>query len=234
MIVLPKEIAPLFPLVLIVVVAAERVVGTEATVKEFAEALLVSARERPLEIVTAPNRVVPPKTPDKVIAPVPAVRVRACAPATLALIVPPNEMAPLFPLVSIVDVPDKVVGTVPLTVNEFAEMLLSIVRSVAPVAIEIAPSRVVPPIAPDKVIDPVPALNVIAWAPAVAPLTVPPKEILPLAALVLIVKVPVLFNVVALEEPIENEFAWMVVAEAPTEKFPLEIVRFPKRVAPTS
>ena len=128
-----------------------------------------------LELVLAaeklPNAVPPPTAADRVMLPDPDVKVRDCEPAVVALIVPPNEIAPPFALVLIVLLPAKIVGTAFVIMNKFAVMLLPIETELVPAADEIviAPSRVVPPTTPVKVTALLePEFKVNASAPAVA------------------------------------------------------------------
>ena len=113
----------------------------------------------------APRGVFPPMFPLSVIVELPDVRVRACNPAVIPLIVPPKDIASLLVPVLIVVVPTKVniAGTALLIVNPFAVILLSITTEPVPAADEMvmAPGRVVPPTIPVNVIVPaVPAFKV--------------------------------------------------------------------------
>ena len=155
--------------------------------------------------------VTPPTAPVKEIAPIPADNTRDCDPS----IVPPKKIAPLFTLVLMELDPVKIVGTTFVIVKEFAVMLLPIETLLVPAVDEIKmpPSLVVPPTTPVNVIAPLdPAFKVRACNPAAVPSIVPPKEIAPLFALVLIVVVPTKLNVVDTAFVIVKEFAVMLFA----------------------
>ena len=158
------------------------------TPAEAAPILLIEIADA-LLTVRLESAVDPPTIPVKVIAPVPAVRARDCAPLT----VPPKVIAPPVALVSIVLDPASVVGTALVITNELAVMFAPMLTLLVPALeeISIAPKRVEPPTAPVKVIAPVdPEFRVNAWDPAVVPLTIPPKVIAPPVALVSIVLDP--------------------------------------------
>ena len=140
---------------------------------------------RPAFVVVAekaPSAVVDPTFPARVMVPVPDVRVNACEPAVVPLIVPPKEITPLFVSVEIVVLAaSNVAGTAFVIVKEFAVMLLSIKTVPVPAAdaINRAPSLVVVPTVLENVIVPVvPAFKVSAWDPAPVALTTLVKEML--------------------------------------------------------
>ena len=115
-------------------------------------------------------------------------------------------------------------------VRMFPPILMAVTAASVLVA-EKAPSAVVPPTAPPRVIVELPAFKVKACDPAVVPLIVPPKEITPGAALVLIVTVPAV-NTVGMFETVK-EFAVIfppierVLAPDPVAE---EMVMAPSRV----
>ncbi len=153
--------APLLALVLIEL-APIKVTGTAfVIVNEFAVMLFarLTVDAGTEEIRRAPRGVVPPKAPERVIAPeVPAFNVKFCVP----LIVPPKEIAPLLALVSIMLAPVKVAGTGFVIVKELAVMLFARL-TVEHFTEEIrrAPRGVDPPKMPERVMAPeVPAFNV--------------------------------------------------------------------------
>jgi hypothetical protein len=239
----PKEITPLFVLVLIVVVPANTsVVGTTSEiVNEFAvilpptETALVPAAD---EINRSPSRVVPPTTPVNMIVPAePEFKVSPCDPAVVALsvvekVIPAPPALPPLLVVSKVPVPVKeaipVIPMVAPLVMMFPPMLMAVVVAFVDVA-EKTPSAVVLPIFPESVIAPVPDVKVSACDPVVVPSIVPPKEITPLFVLVLIVVVPAKTSVVGTTFVIVNEFAVILL--------PIETVLLPAvdemRIAPS-
>lgn len=175
---------------------------------------------------------VPPTAPEKVMRPVPATRLRVCAPAELPSTVPPKEMAPFAALVVMAVVPAKVRSVLVLlaAAKELAVMLLPMVRPVVLEEVqERAPRRVVAPTVLERVMAPAPAVRVRSWAPALEPLTVPPKEMAPPAALVLTVELPE--KSVFVVEAAVKEFAVMLLAtvspvgsEEVQEKAPTRVV----------
>ena len=107
------------------------------------------------------REVVAPAFPERLIVPDPAVKLSACVPAIDPLMVLLKEMAPLFALVSMVDV--LVSCAVPVKLKELAVMLPPIDSPTALVDVALkAPRRVVPPTTPERVIAPVPDVRVRA------------------------------------------------------------------------
>jgi hypothetical protein len=103
---------------------------------------------------------------------------------------------------------------------------------VPPVAVKLE-SRVVPPTIPVSVMAPVPDVKVTACDPAVDPLTVPPKVIAPLFALVSIVVVPAKENLVGMLFVITNEFAVILLLMTTEDPPPDdETNRAPSRFVP--
>lgn len=142
----PKEIAPLLPDVLMVVMPETvNVEGTLfASVQELAVTLPPKLKVPVADdaMSTLPSGVVSPRAPDKTIPPVPAFSVRPKVP----LMVPPNKIAPFEAEVSIVQAPDNVVGTLLVIVNELAVILLPRLNvPEAEEAIVTAASGVIPP-----------------------------------------------------------------------------------------
>jgi len=110
----------------------------------------------------------------------------------------------------------------------------TILRAVAPVFVVVAeklPRGVVLPIPPANVIAPVPDIKVRDCDPAVVPSIVPPKEIAPLLALVLITEDPA--KVVGTAFVIVNELA-VILLPIDTSLVPAvdEINRAPSCVVP--
>ena len=111
-------------------------------------------------------------------------RVNGRFPALEPLIVPPKAIdPPVKALASIVksDPSLSVVGTVPLTVNPLAWMLVTAALTVSPLAPELivrAPSGIDEPTLPDNVAAPV-VVSVKAWLPETVPSMVLPNEIGP-------------------------------------------------------
>ena len=99
-----------------------------------------------------------------------------------------------------------VIPIVPPLVVMFPPRLIAVVLALVLVA-EKFPRAVVPPTAPESVIVPDPDVRVRACDPAAVPSIVPPKEITPLSALVLIVAVPTNVNTVGTAFVIVNPFA---------------------------
>jgi len=114
-----------------------------------------------------PSAVVLPIFSGSKIVPVPAAMERACAPAVVPLIVPPNEMLAL--LVVMILLPVRLIGTALGKLRGFAPetVMFDPICRRAPVVKERFVRAVIPPMLPERVMFPVPARRVRDAAPSI-------------------------------------------------------------------
>jgi hypothetical protein len=198
---------------LIVIGLVERVTGPVIVTPVTVPVVIVFANTMlPVEVAARELRgVLPPTIPAKVIVPLPADKVSACAPSIV--VVAEEKLIGPFAVMIVIGLVARVTGPAITTPPTSVVMLLF--REMLPGDVAVAESEVggvPPPTIPVKVIVPEPAVS----ARLDAPLIVPPKEMLPPAALVSTVVVAAA-TVVLIPAAIETEAAMTLEAEAPNE-----------------